>query len=119
MISGFTLAFPSANNVSCTVHCLFSRPDPPPLTQTVLSPVSAYIAPSAKQRERRLINIGDLVKFKLSYLSWLLTVKSDLADSLVERPNSAFLVVRWLLANVCRTSETDAMSLLETVEPSV
>lgn len=46
------LAFPSTNKVSCTVHCLFSKPDAPPLIHTVLSPVSACIGPSAKQNRR-------------------------------------------------------------------
>lgn len=41
IISGFTVGSPSANKVICAVHCCLSRPEVPPLTHTVLSPVSA------------------------------------------------------------------------------
>ena len=38
---GFTLGSPSANTVSCTVHCCLSNPEAPPQTHTVLSPLVA------------------------------------------------------------------------------
>ncbi len=45
---GFTLGSPSANTMSCVVHCLLSIPDAPPQTQTVLLPVSEYVLPPVK-----------------------------------------------------------------------
>lgn len=47
--NGLTLGTPSAKMVSCTVHCRFSSPDPPPRTQTVEAFVVSYVGPSTKE----------------------------------------------------------------------
>lgn len=52
MRSGLTLGSPSANKVIWALHCRLSKPDAPPRTHMVLSPLLAYVPPLANVKVR-------------------------------------------------------------------
>ena len=116
---GFTRGTPSANKVTCTVHCLFSSPDDAPLTCTVLSPVSEYASPS--KWKRSLVNICDVLESKLPNVCSLFSVLcgSDLSDSSMNTLDYHLLLFRWPLTGVCSSSKTDSASMFIAFEPRI
>ena len=54
---------------SCTVHCRFSSPDPPPWTQTIEAFVVSYVGPSTKENGSGVWSTLE-IWLRLNFSSW-------------------------------------------------